>query len=89
MIQQHMSTQDSNFESFALYATESLVSLQTYINVNHVVVMARINHMMSAQEKDFAHYERFYCEMCDLLDSQYHDEGQGWHKGMPRRRGRR
>lgn len=39
------------------------------MNVNHVVVMTRINHLVSAQEEDSGHYERFYREMFDFLDS--------------------
>lgn len=65
------------------------MSLRTDINVNHVDVLARINHLISTQEADYAHYERFYREMCDFLDSQYHGEGQGWHRGMLRGLGRK
>lgn len=55
LMQQHMSTQDSNFEAFASYMTESLVSLQTDMNANHAAVLARINHLSSIQEEDFVH----------------------------------
>lgn len=60
------------------------------MNVNHADVLARINHLISTQEVDLGHYERFYREMCDFLDSQCRNEGQGWHRGersMPRGRG--
>ena len=77
MMQQHMSTKDSNFEAFASYVTESLVSLGNDLNANHVIILDRINRLISAQEEDSAHYERFYNEMCDFLDSQYHNEGHG------------
>ena len=59
------------------------------MNDNHVDILDGINHLISAQEAYYVHYERFYREMCDLLDSQYYSEGQGWHRGMPRGRGRR
>lgn len=86
-MQQHVSTQDSNFEAFSSFLTESLVSLRTNMNENHVVVMARIDHLISSQEADSGHYERFYQEICDFSDSQYRNEGQGWYQGerpMPR-----
>lgn len=72
--------------------TESLVSLRTNMNENHAVVLARINHLISAQEADSGHYERFYREMCDFLDSQYRNKGQGRHRGersMPKGCGKR
>lgn len=68
-MQLHMSTQDFNFEVFASYVTKFLVSLWTDVNANHDDVLARINHLISAQEADFALYERFYRKMCGFLDS--------------------
>lgn len=90
-MQQHMSTQDSKFEDFYSYVKKSLLSLRTDMNTNHVVILVKINHLISAQEEDSGHYERFYREMCDFLDSQFRNEGQGWHmreRLIPRRCGR-
>lgn len=89
LMHQHMSTQDSNFKDFAAYVTESLVSLRIYMNSNHDVIIAKIDHLISSQEEDYVYYERFYREMFDFLDSRYHGEGQGWHRGIQRGRGRR
>lgn len=69
IMQQHMSTQGSNFEAFASYVIESLVSLQTFMNDNHVDVSNKINHLISTQQVDYGHYERFYHEMFHFLDS--------------------
>lgn len=60
MMHQHMSTQDSNFEDFASFVIESLVSLQTNMNENHDAILAMINHLISAREADSGHYKRFY-----------------------------
>lgn len=50
MMHQHMSTQDSNFQAFASYVTESLVSLRIDMNVNHDADLGKINHLISSQE---------------------------------------
>lgn len=89
MMKLHLSTQDSNFEAFASYVIEALVSLRIDMNANHEVILAIINHIISGHEDDSHHYESFYREMCDVIDSQYRNEGQGWQKGAPRGRGRR
>lgn len=84
-----MSTQDSNFKAFASYVTEALVSLCTDMNANHEVILDKIHHIISAHEDDSHRYESFYREMCEVIDSQYRNEGQGWQRGTPRGRGRR
>ena len=84
-----MSTQDSNFEAFSSYVPEALVSLHTDMNANHEAILARINHIISAHEDDSHHYESFYREMCEVIDSQYHNKGQGWQRGALRGRGKR
>lgn len=65
LVQQHMSAQDSNFEAFASYVTESIGSLRNDMNTHYVETMARVNHLISTQEEDFAHNERFYRELYD------------------------
>lgn len=69
LMQQHTSTQDSNFEAFASYVTEALVSLRTDMNVNHEVILAKINHIIYAHEDDSHQYECFYKDICELIDS--------------------
>lgn len=86
---QHLSTQDANFEVFASYMTEALVSLRTDMNTNHEAIVARINHLISAHEDDSHHYGSFYREICGVIDSQYHNEGSCWHRGALRRHGKR
>lgn len=84
-----MTTQDANFEAFASYVTEKLVSMCNEMDVNHA---ARINHMISAQNENHYHYAQFYLEMCDFFDHHFGNDGQGWHHGvrpMPRGRGGR
>lgn len=49
LMQQHMSTQDSNFKVFTSYVIKYLVSLLTYMNDNHAAVLASINHVISPQ----------------------------------------
>ena len=68
-MRQCLSSQDSNFEAFASYVTEALVSLRTDMNVNHEVILAKINHIISAHEDDSHRYECFYKEICELIDS--------------------
>lgn len=87
-MQQHMSTQDSNFEALASYVTDALMSLRTDMNENHEVILAKINHVI-LHEDDSHRYESFYMNICELIDSQYRNEGRGWKRGAPRRRGRR
>lgn len=89
MMQQHMCTQDFNFEASASYVTEALVSLRTDMNANHEVILPKINHIISAHEDDSHLYESFYREICELIDSQYRNEGHGWKIDAPRGRGRR
>lgn len=74
MMQQHLSTQDSNFEAFSSYVTETLVSLHSDMNANHEVILAKINHIISTYEDESHRYERFYKEMCEVIDSQYRNE---------------
>ena len=73
-MQQHLSTQDSNFEAFASYVTEALVSLRTDMNVNHEAILARINHIIYVHDDDSHWYESIYREMCDVIDSQYRND---------------
>lgn len=70
-----MSTKDSNFEVFASYVTEALVSLRTDMNANHEVILAKINHITYAHEDDSHPYECFYRDICEIIDSQYRNEG--------------
>lgn len=51
------------------------------MNVNHEAIVARINHLIYAHEDESQHYESFYREMCEVIDSQYRNEGPGWHRG--------
>lgn len=53
------------------------MSLRADMNFNHDDVLTRINYLISAQEADSMHCERFYRGMCDFLDSQYRSEGPG------------
>lgn len=80
-MQQRLSVQDSNFDTFASYVTKALVSLLTDMSANHEAILARINHLISAHEDDSYHYESFYWEMCEVIDSQYRNEGPGWQVG--------
>lgn len=51
------------------------MSLRMDMNVNHEAIVARINHLSSA-DKDNSHcYESFYRKMCKVIDSQYRNEG--------------
>lgn len=38
--------------------------------------------MISTQNENHDHYAHFYPEMCDFLDYNYGNDGQGWHKGV-------
>lgn len=89
LMQHHMSTQDSNFETFASYMTEALVSLHTDVNENHEAILARINHIIYVHDDDSHRYGSLYREICDVIDSQYHNDGHGWQRGAPKGRGRR
>lgn len=42
LMQEHMTTQDTNFEAFASFVIESLVSRSNDMNVNHIVTIDRI-----------------------------------------------
>ena len=46
-----MSIKDSNFEAFASYVSESLVSLRTDMNANHAAVLAKINHLFQPKNR--------------------------------------
>lgn len=63
--------------------------LRIDMNVNHEAIMAKINHLISTHEDDSHRYESFYREMCEVIDSQYYNEGPDWYIGAPRGRGRR
>lgn len=92
LMQEHMTLQDTNFEAFASYVTESLVSLRNEMHTNHATTISRINHMIVTQNENHRHYAQFYRKMCDFLDYHYGNYGQGWHRGyrlMPRGRGGR
>lgn len=52
LMQQHLSTQDYNFEVFASYVIEALVSLRTNMNANHEAIFARINHIIYVHDND-------------------------------------
>lgn len=87
-----MTAQDANFDAFASYVTESLVSMWNEMDVNHATTIAMINHMISAQNENHHHYAQFYREMCEFLDYNYGSDGQGWHmrvRPMPGGRERR
>lgn len=92
LMQEYMTTQDANFDAFASYVTESLVSMRNEMDMNPDAMIARINHMTSAQNDNHHHYDRFYREMCDFLDHHYGNDGHGWYRvvrPMPRGRGKR
>lgn len=92
MMQEHMTTQDADFEAFASYVTKSLMSMRNEMNVNHVATISRINHMIAFENDNHHHYIRFYRERYEFLDYHYGNDGQGWYKGMrlvPRGQGRR
>lgn len=57
---EHMSTRDANFEAFASYLTESLVSMRNAIDVNHVATISRINHMIVSENDNHHYYMKFY-----------------------------
>ena len=60
------------------------------MNVNHAATIVRIDHMISDQNENHHHYAKFYQEMCEFLDYNYGNDGQGWHKGLrPMPKGRR
>lgn len=77
LMQEYMTSQDANFEVFVSYVTESLVSMQNDMDVNHASMISRINHMISAHNKNHHHHAQFYQEMCELLDYNYGNDGQG------------
>ena len=52
------------------------------MHVNHAETIARINHIIIAQNDNHHHYARFYREMCDFLDYHYGNDGQGWYKSI-------
>lgn len=58
-MQEHMTTQDVNFEAFALYVTEILVSIRNDMDVNHVAIIDRINYMAAFENDNHHHYMRF------------------------------
>lgn len=92
LMQEHMTTQDANFEAFASYVTESLVSMRNDMDVNHATTIFRRNHMIASENDNHHYYMSFYREMCELLDHHYANDGQGWYRGIrhvPRGRGRR
>lgn len=92
LIQEHMTKQDANFEAFASCVTERLTSMHNEMDVNHAAIISRINHTISAQNKNHYHYTQFYQEMFDFLDHYFGNDGQGWHHGvklMPRGHGER
>lgn len=91
LMQEHMTTQDGKFDICVSYVMESLMSMRNEMDVNHVTAIARINHMISTQNENHHHYAQFYREMCEFLDFNYGNDGQGCHMGvtpMPRGRGR-
>lgn len=65
------------------------MSLRTDMDANHESILARINHIIYVHDDDSHRYESLYREICDFIDSQYRNDGQGWQKGAPRVRGRR
>ncbi|CAI8585311.1 unnamed protein product [Vicia faba] len=92
LLHKHMTTQDTNFEAFASYVSEKLLSERNEMDVNHASTNARINHMISSQNENHYHYAQFYREMCNFLDHHFRNEGYGWYHGvrsMPRGRGGR
>lgn len=65
--------------------------MRNEMDANHTAMIARINHMISAQNDNHHRYVRLYREMCDFLDYHYGNDGQGWYTGVrkiPRGRGR-
>lgn len=72
-----MIAQDVNFEAFSSYVTKILVFVHNEMNANHAAMIARINHMISAKNENHYRYARFYQEMCDFLDHNYGNDGQG------------
>lgn len=73
-----MGAQDANFEAFASYVTESLVSMRNEMDANHATTIARINHMIAFENDNHHYYARFYQEMCDFLYHYYGNDGKGW-----------
>lgn len=71
LLQEHITTQDTNFKAFASYVTESLISMRNEINDNHTAIISMINHMISAQNVNHYHYAQFYREMCNFLDHHF------------------
>lgn len=89
LIQENMTTQDTNFASFSSYVTKTLVSMRNKMDSNHAATIARINHIISIQNENHYHYAQFYREMCDYLDHHFGNDGQCWHLGVrPMPRGR-
>lgn len=56
LIQEHMITQDTNFEAFDSYVIENLLSIRNDMDSNHVAIISRINHMISIQNENHYHY---------------------------------
>ncbi|CAI8589579.1 unnamed protein product [Vicia faba] len=63
LIQEHMTTQDTNFEAFASYVTEKLLSMWNEMTSNPDAIISRINHMISIQDENHYHCAQFYLEM--------------------------
>lgn len=57
LMQEHMTTQDVNFEAFASYVKDSLVSLRNEMDANHDATISRINHMIASQNENHHHYD--------------------------------
>lgn len=77
LMQEHVNTQDANFETFSSYVTETLVPMQNDMDTNHAATTTRINHMIASKNENHHQYMRFYREMCEFLDYQYGNVGQG------------
>lgn len=60
LMQEHMTTQDANFDAFSSYVTKSIVSIRNDMDVNPATTIARINHMIVFENDNHHHYMRFY-----------------------------
>lgn len=68
------------------------MSLRNEMDTDHAATISRINHMIATQNENDHRYAQCYREMCDFLDHNYRNDGQGRHRGymsMPRGRGGR
>lgn len=74
-VHEHITTNDNNFNSFSLYATDQFNEIRQNMASNHVTTQDGIRDMICDQNDNHCHYQQFYREICDFLDYEYGGEG--------------